>query len=213
MGEPTTTPDKVSMALAELVRKAEAHGDVDFLKEGGRVLSQALMEAMLVHSQRHLVKEPLVAASRAAPTKLACQQRAELMAPETAGFVADQDPPLGEQLLDIAVAEGEPMVQPDRITDDLWRETVASKRRDGCGAGGHEADPTLHARFNLSMPSAQYNSSLAMPRSRLRRATTAAARPPRSVRPVSSTCHTAESSLFAVQMQMTQVEVEVLSTT
>ncbi len=36
--------DKVSMALAELVRKAEADGDVDFLKEGVRVLSQALME-------------------------------------------------------------------------------------------------------------------------------------------------------------------------
>ena len=36
--------DKVSMALAELVRKAEANGDVDFLKEGVRVLSQALME-------------------------------------------------------------------------------------------------------------------------------------------------------------------------
>ena len=37
--------DKVSMALAELVRKAEANGDVDFLKEGVRVLSQALMDS------------------------------------------------------------------------------------------------------------------------------------------------------------------------
>src|SRR6266536_6018778 len=44
MGEPTTMADKLSMALAELVRKAEANGDVDFLKEGVRVLSQALME-------------------------------------------------------------------------------------------------------------------------------------------------------------------------
>jgi putative transposase len=44
MGEPTTMADKVSMALAELVRKAELNGDVDFLKEGVRVLSQALME-------------------------------------------------------------------------------------------------------------------------------------------------------------------------
>jgi transposase-like protein len=32
------------MALAELVRKAELDGDVDFLREGVRVLSQALME-------------------------------------------------------------------------------------------------------------------------------------------------------------------------
>src|SRR5690349_17315532 len=36
--------DTVSMALAELVRKAELDGDVDFLREGVRVLSQALME-------------------------------------------------------------------------------------------------------------------------------------------------------------------------
>jgi len=36
--------DTVSMALAEMVRKAEADGDVDFLRDGVRVLSQALME-------------------------------------------------------------------------------------------------------------------------------------------------------------------------
>jgi putative transposase len=43
-GRTEAVADKVSMALAELVRKAEANGDVDFLKEGVRVLSQALME-------------------------------------------------------------------------------------------------------------------------------------------------------------------------
>jgi transposase-like protein len=40
----TAMADTVSMALAELVRKAEQAGDVDFLREGVRVLSQALME-------------------------------------------------------------------------------------------------------------------------------------------------------------------------
>src|SRR3712207_2318716 len=39
-----TMAETVSMALAELVRKAEEHGDVDFLREGVRVLTQALME-------------------------------------------------------------------------------------------------------------------------------------------------------------------------
>jgi putative transposase len=43
MGEPTTMADTVSMAFAELVRKTEADRDVDVLKEGVRVLSQALM--------------------------------------------------------------------------------------------------------------------------------------------------------------------------
>src|SRR5687768_4985353 len=46
--------DTVSMALAELVRKAELNGDVDFLREGARVLSQALME---VEVSQHLGAE------------------------------------------------------------------------------------------------------------------------------------------------------------
>jgi transposase-like protein len=48
--------DTVSMALAELVRKAEQQGDVDFLREGVRVLSQALMEVEVsqhIGAQRH----------------------------------------------------------------------------------------------------------------------------------------------------------------
>ena len=46
--------DGVSMALMELVRKAEVNGDVDFLREGVRVLSQALME---VEVSQHLGAE------------------------------------------------------------------------------------------------------------------------------------------------------------
>src|SRR5713101_4479933 len=50
----TAMADTVSMALAELVRKAEQNGDVDFLREGLRVLSQALME---VEVSQHLGAE------------------------------------------------------------------------------------------------------------------------------------------------------------
>ena len=46
--------DTVSQALAELVRKAEQNGDVDFLRDGVRVLSQALME---VEVSQHLGAE------------------------------------------------------------------------------------------------------------------------------------------------------------
>jgi putative transposase len=46
--------DTVSMALAELVRKAEQNGEVDFLRDGVRVLSQALME---VEVSQHLGAE------------------------------------------------------------------------------------------------------------------------------------------------------------
>src|SRR5918993_2511613 len=50
----TPMADTVSMALAELVRKAEQNGDVDFLRDGVRVLSQALME---VEVSQHLGAE------------------------------------------------------------------------------------------------------------------------------------------------------------
>jgi transposase-like protein len=43
-GEPTTMADTLSMALSELLRKAEAEPDLDTLREGVRVLTQALME-------------------------------------------------------------------------------------------------------------------------------------------------------------------------
>src|SRR6185503_4641272 len=50
----TTMADTVSMALGELVRKAEQNGDVDFLRDGVRVLSQALME---IEVSQHLGAE------------------------------------------------------------------------------------------------------------------------------------------------------------
>ena len=36
--------DELRMALDEVLRKAHGEGDVDFLKEGMRVMAQALME-------------------------------------------------------------------------------------------------------------------------------------------------------------------------
>jgi putative transposase len=43
-GEPTTMAETLSMALAELLRKADAEPDLDTLGEGVRVMTQALME-------------------------------------------------------------------------------------------------------------------------------------------------------------------------
>ena len=48
--------DEMSMALEELLRKAQLEGDVDFLREGVRVLSQAVMELEVtqhVGAERH----------------------------------------------------------------------------------------------------------------------------------------------------------------
>src|SRR5512147_1222426 len=52
------------------------------------------------------------------------KQRAELVAPQPYRLVACFDPPLGEQVLDVALAEVEAMVEPDRVLDDGRREAV-----------------------------------------------------------------------------------------
>ena len=47
-------------------------------------------------------------------------------------FVGDVDAALGQQVLDIAIAQGEPKVEPDRVLDDDRREATAS-----VGNGAH----------------------------------------------------------------------------
>ena len=50
---------------------------------------------------------------------------AELDAPEADGFVSDRNTPLGQEILDIPVAEIESVVEPDCVTDDVRRKSVA----------------------------------------------------------------------------------------
>jgi putative transposase len=54
--EPTTMADELRMGLEELLRKAELDQDADFLRDGVRVLAQALMELEVSHhlgAERH----------------------------------------------------------------------------------------------------------------------------------------------------------------
>jgi len=46
--------------------------------------------------------------------------------PAALGLVGDQDPPLSQQILDVAEAQGEPDIKPDRLLDNLGREAVAA---------------------------------------------------------------------------------------
>ena len=54
---------------------------------------------------------------------------AEFVAPVTDGFMADLNPPLEKQPFNIWVAEGEAMVEPDRVLDDALRQTMAVRLR------------------------------------------------------------------------------------
>jgi hypothetical protein len=49
---------------------------------------------------------------------------AEPAAPAADGLIADGDPALRQQLLHVAVAEQEAVVEPHRVADDLAREAI-----------------------------------------------------------------------------------------
>ena len=62
---------------------------------------------------------------RAALTQLRSDHRSEMIQLAAYGFVGDRDPVLGQQILDVTKAEGEPEIEPDRVIDDLRREPIS----------------------------------------------------------------------------------------
>ena len=56
------------------------------------------------------------------------EQRPELQHPSSDRFIGDVQPSLGQQIFDIAEAEGKAKIQPYGVPDDVRRELVASKR-------------------------------------------------------------------------------------
>ena len=71
-------------------------------------------------------------AASGAGTQLTCEDRAEGEDPTPDALVRDGDAALGQQVLDIAEAQCEAQIQPDRALDDFAREAVA-----GIGEHGH----------------------------------------------------------------------------
>jgi hypothetical protein len=72
----------------------------------------------------NLVDEERVAEPRMTALESPRKQRAELVAPEPHRLVGRFDPSLGKQIFDVAVAEVEAMVEPDRVLDDGGWEAV-----------------------------------------------------------------------------------------
>ena len=68
---------------------------------------------------------PAIARARATPTQPSRDPRTELQHPSPHRFVGDVEPSFGQGLLDIAIAQSEPQIEPDRVLDDLRREAMA----------------------------------------------------------------------------------------
>jgi hypothetical protein len=69
----------------------------------------------------HLVQMPMTSAA-----KFLGEQRPELQHPSSDRFIGDVQPALGQQIFDVAEAEGKAKIQPHGVPDDVRREMVAS---------------------------------------------------------------------------------------
>ena len=76
-----------------------------------------------------LIEVPFVGRNRAIATDLGRYLRSEPLAPHPDAFIRDDYAPFGQHILDIAQAQGKPMVRPDGIGDDGPREPEALQAR------------------------------------------------------------------------------------
>src|SRR3982074_1200488 len=57
--------------------------------------------------------------------------RSEFQYPAPYRLIGDIEPTLGKQILHVAIAQGEPEVQPDRVPDDWRRKAMSAIRQMG----------------------------------------------------------------------------------
>ena len=76
----------------------------------------------------HLVEVPSVARAWAAPPQLSCDPGPEFQHPAPHRLIGNLQAALGQQVLDVAVAQCEPEIKPDRMLDDRRREAMSAIR-------------------------------------------------------------------------------------
>ena len=89
------------------------------------------------------IEMPDIVATGLLPFQASCVVLAEFHRPATNGLVGYDNPALDQHFLDQAQAEGKPEIEPDRMGDDLRRETMALVAH---GRIDHGADIS-HARL------------------------------------------------------------------
>jgi hypothetical protein len=55
-----------------------------------------------------------------------CDHRPEMVQPAPDGLIGDHDPAFRQQIFDVAEAQGEPNLEPDRVLDDFGRKAIAA---------------------------------------------------------------------------------------
>jgi hypothetical protein len=72
------------------------------------------------------IQMPARVAFRSAFTQVRCNHGPEVVYPASNGLVGDRNAALCQQVFDVAQAQGEPEVEPDRLLNDLGWESVAA---------------------------------------------------------------------------------------
>jgi hypothetical protein len=80
--------------------------------------------AFAVDRQKHFIEKPFIPGARSPATQPIRVVLPELLTPPTDGFVGDVDAPFQEELLHVAIAQGEAIIEPDAMTDNVAREAV-----------------------------------------------------------------------------------------
>jgi hypothetical protein len=78
-----------------------------------------------VDAEKDLVKVPFVAGLGTTSTQLLGRVLAKFLAPLPDRFIAEDDPTLGHQFFDIAIAEWKTEIEPDRVRDNLRGKAIA----------------------------------------------------------------------------------------
>jgi hypothetical protein len=73
-----------------------------------------------------LIEMPDGVGLRPSSAQVRCDHRPEMVHPAAHSLVGHQDPTLSQQILDVAKAQGESNMKPDRLLDDFGREAVAA---------------------------------------------------------------------------------------
>jgi hypothetical protein len=84
------------------------------------------IEALTFDGDEEFIDVPDVAESSLFPTQSSGIGQSEFLTPVSDRFVGDKDSSLREQVFYVSKAQGEPMVEPDSVTDYFRRKAVAS---------------------------------------------------------------------------------------
>ena len=93
-------------------------------------LTCLLKTALAYDLEKDFVQVPAIGGPWAATADLLGVDAAELQRPSPNGFVGHVDAPFGKQVLDIAIAQCEPEIEPDGMLDDCgWKPVTGVRNR------------------------------------------------------------------------------------